>query len=174
VFVDSLSLFMVLNVFKSHINIAVTLFYACYITAETVIWAIQLAIGRPIVHLICYLGPPGRQSLYLQTHEIVQSGNSLSTWLYLASATRAAELVTPTANSQRLIKQNRDTRLYRWVLYRIVWRSTRNDLEIDQSNAIDRLVTTTLESWVKFNLMHLFMDWYFCMAVPGSCTAFLV
>jgi hypothetical protein len=32
--------------------------------------------GRPIVHLICSQGLLGRQSLYLQTHEIVKNGNS--------------------------------------------------------------------------------------------------
>ena len=47
-----------------------------------------------------------------------------------------------------------------------VWCSTRNALEIDQWVDIDRLVTTTLESLVTFNLVLLSVG--ICAAVLGE------
>jgi hypothetical protein len=149
---------MVFNVLKSHsINFPITFLYVCYVTTDTVIWA--------IVHLICSLGPLGRLSLYLETPEMFQNGNS---WASLRAGQLNQVLLPPIKTNTN----NRNTKLYRWIFYRHVWGSTRNALVIIQSIAINRLVTTALESEWKFNHMAFFMGAiYSALQSPGSCAA---
>ena len=86
---------MVLNILKSHsINFAVAFFYACYVTSDTVIWAIRLASSRPNMALDLLSGPTGKA-------EFVPSDtwNGYKWKQFSYPACRAAESIAPKVNS---------------------------------------------------------------------------